>query len=141
MGIEATGKIHRIGETQQVSERFSKRELVLEMADNPKYVQHVAFEFTNDKCSELDDYSVGDSVRVEFSLRGREWRSPKGEVKYFNTLSLWSIEHVGERKQTRRLESSGSGRVDAPPIGPDDDIPFATADMSCDPSPIARVIR
>ena len=119
MGMEAIGKIHRIGETQQVSDRFSKRELVLEMSDNPKYVQHVAFELANDKCSELDGYQVGDEVRVEFSLRGREWRSPKGEVKYFNTLSLWKIEARGQRRQP-------SKPADAPLFGddPNDPIPF-----------------
>ena len=37
MGIEATGKLHTIYETKQVSERFSKREFVVELADNPKF--------------------------------------------------------------------------------------------------------
>src|ERR1700753_2033410 len=91
MSMEVTGKIHSIGETKQVSERFSKREIVLELTDNPKYPQVVAFEGTNDRCADLNGYNVGDEVRVEFSLRGREWRSPQGELKYFNTLSIWKV--------------------------------------------------
>jgi hypothetical protein len=114
MGIEATGKIHHIGETQHVSDRFTKREVVLELADNPKYPQHVAFEMTKDKCGELDDFQVGETVRIEFSLRGREWRSPKGETKYFNTLSVWKIERVGQRASKAPDTSHDTGTDDLP---------------------------
>jgi len=75
MGIEITGKLHTINDTKQVSERFSKREFVVELADNPKYPQLVLFQLTGDRCAQLDDHKVGDEVRIEFSLRGREWRS------------------------------------------------------------------
>lgn len=141
MGMETIGKLHTIYETKQVSERFTKREFVVELADNPKYPQVVLFQLTGDRVSQLDDMKVGDQVRIEFSLRGREWRSPKGEVKYFNSLDVWKIEpaHAG------RSESRGGGRggrssgdprdVDAPPridesqfgdprIGDVEDIPF-----------------
>jgi len=29
-------------------------------------------------------------------LRGREWTSPQGEVKYFNTLDAWRVEAVNK---------------------------------------------
>jgi hypothetical protein len=91
MGIEAIGKLHTIYETKQVSERFSKREFVVEITDNPKYPQTVLFQLTGDRCSQLDGMNVGDHVMIEFSLRGREWRSPAGEVKYFNSLDVWKV--------------------------------------------------
>ncbi len=91
MGIEAIGKLHTIYETKQVSERFSKREFVVEITDNPKYPQTVLFQLTGDRCSQLDGLNVGDQVAIEFSLRGREWRSPAGEVKYFNSLDVWKV--------------------------------------------------
>src|SRR5262245_20063093 len=92
MGIETTGRLHAIFETKQVSERFTKREFVVELADNPKYPQTVLFQLTGDRVSQLDGMNVGDQVTIEFSLRGREWRSPQGEVKYFNSLDVWRIE-------------------------------------------------
>ncbi len=92
MGTETTGKLHLIMETKQVSERFTKREFVLEIVDNPKYPQRVLFQITGDRVSQLDNMNVGDAVRVEYSLRGREWTSPQGEVKYFNSLDVWKIE-------------------------------------------------
>lgn len=92
MAIEVTGKLHTIFETKQITERFQKREFVVEMDDNPKYPQLVLFQMTGDRCASLDDFKVGDAVRIDFSLRGREWKSPKGEIKYFNSLDVWTIE-------------------------------------------------
>lgn len=129
MGIEATGKVYVIGETKQVSERFSKRTFVLELVDNPKYPQLVEFQLTGDRCPQLDGVNVGDTVQVEYSLRGREWRSPSGELKYFNTLDVWKVEAKGqpprtngggkqEPPQTRMNEQAGYGEA------PSDDFPF-----------------
>jgi len=92
MGFETTGTVHRVFETKQISEKFRKRSFVLQIADNPKYPQMCEFELTNDRCSSLDGVNEGDTVRVEFSLRGREWKSPSGEVKYFVSLDTWKIE-------------------------------------------------
>ena len=129
MGIEVTGKLHTIYETKQVSERFSKREFVMEMADNPKYPQTVLFQLTGDRCALLDDHKVGDEVRVEFSLRGREWRSPQGELKYFNSLDVWKLEPA--RGTRARNASNGSSRgdrrdADIPPRSDDDYRPSVT---------------
>ena len=119
MGIEASGKLHTIFETKQVSERFTKREFVLELTDNPKYPQVVLFQLTGDRCAQLDEFRVGDAVRIDFSLRGREWRSPQGDVKYFNSLDVWKIEaaHTGARREQRGRGSYDSGppRDDVPP--------------------------
>lgn len=95
MGLKATGTLHLINDTQQISARFQKREFVVELADNPRYPQLVQFQLTGDRCSNLDGFKVGDPVDLDFSLRGREWRSPRGEIKYFNSLDVWTIEHAG----------------------------------------------
>lgn len=113
MSMKVTGTVHKVFETKQVTASFSKREFVVELTDkNPKYNQLVMFELAGDKASLLDTVSAGDTVDVEFNLRGREWRSPNGEVKYFNTLSAW------------RLDVTGKGAV--APSGADDtdSIPF-----------------
>jgi single-stranded DNA-binding protein len=109
MGIEATGKLHTIFETKQVSERFSKREFVVEMNDNPKYPQVVLFQLTGDRCAQLDNLSVGDEVRIEFSLRGREWKNPQGELKYFNSLDVWKVEPARGAVSTGRRGGDSRG--------------------------------
>jgi len=126
MGHEISGKLHAIFDTAQVSERFTKREFVLELADNPKYPQLVQFQLTGDRVSQLDSFRVGDEVTIEFSLRGREWKSPRGETKYFNSLDVWRIEAGrnamgggggggGGRGGARREEPRGGGRGAPPP--------------------------
>ena len=110
MGMETVGKLHTIFDTKQVSERFSKREFVVELTDNPKYPQTVLFQLTGDRCAMLDDFKVGDAVMVEFSLRGREWRSPSGETKYFNSLDVWKVEPArGQANVSARGSYNGGG--------------------------------
>ncbi|HEY0029609.1 MAG TPA: DUF3127 domain-containing protein [Bacteroidia bacterium] len=89
--MDITGILKVKSEAQQVSEKFKKREFVL--TDNSsQYPQHISFQLTQDKCNLIDQYAVGSEIKVHFNLRGREWTSPKNEVKYFNTLEAWRIE-------------------------------------------------
>ena len=87
--MEQTGSIKVIGETKQVSDKFKLREFVITTADT--YPQHISFQATQDKCALLDTCKIGEQVTVHFNLRGREWNSPAGETKYFNTLEAWKI--------------------------------------------------
>ena len=119
MGFETTGRIHQLSAAQQVTERFRKREFVVELGDNPRFPQFVQFELTGDRCEQLDDYKVGDEVRVEFSLRGREWKSPKGETKYFNSLDVWTLSRAATSGSTRDAFPD-----DEPPPPSDEDVPF-----------------
>jgi single-strand DNA-binding protein len=125
MSMEATGKIHSIGSTQQVSDRFSKREIIIELTDNPKYPQHVTFQSTGDRCADLDGFEKGDDVRIEFSLRGRLYTDKKtGEERSFTNLDVWKIARVGAAKP-----ASNGGAAHAPPTPAqqpiaEDDIPF-----------------
>jgi single-strand DNA-binding protein len=89
--MEVTGTLKAKFDTQKVSDRFQKREFVLTTEANTPYPQHVSFQVTQDKCSTLDQYNVGDELKIQFNLRGREWNGPQG-IKYFNTLEAWRIE-------------------------------------------------
>ena len=120
MGMQTTGRIHALFDTQQVTERFRKREFVVELADNPRYPQYVLFQLTGDRCESLDGFEVGEEVRVEFSLRGREWQSPRGEKKYFNSLDVWTLEHTGAGASAAQPDFP----IDDPPPPGDDDVPF-----------------
>jgi len=80
----------------------------------------------------LDSFQVGDEVRLEFNLRGREWKNPQGEIKYFNSLDVWRIEPARDASRSRRrTEDARPADVDAPPPRLDeprpsdvDDLPF-----------------
>ena len=88
--FKLTGTLKVANETQVINEKFSKREFVIETKD--QYPQQVMFQLTQDKCELLSAFKVGNEIEVSFNLRGREWTSPAGEVKYFNTLECWRLE-------------------------------------------------
>jgi len=89
------GTVKLIKDTVQISDKFAKREFVINYSES-MYPQDVLFQSVQDKCSMLDGFSENEEVEVSFNLRGREWTSPQGEVKYFNSLDAWRIEKVGQ---------------------------------------------
>ena len=105
--MKVTGNIKVINDTQVITDKFSKREIVI--TDNSMYPQDIMFQFTQDKCSVLDAYKVGQNVEISFNLRGREWTSPQGEVKYFNTLEGWRIEEATAEPQLDKVNANDSG--------------------------------
>ncbi len=122
MAYEAEGRIYNLADTEQVSQSFQKRRLVLEMKDG-SFTQLVEFEFTQDKCSLLDQYKVADEVRVFFNIRGREWTSPQNVKKYYNTLQAWRIEPLsGQQSPPQR--AAAPMEDEPPPYIGDDDLPF-----------------
>ena len=90
--MEVTGKIKVVNPEQQVSASFKKRELVVTTEE--QYPQHIMIEFTQDKCDLLNNYSIGEPVKVSINLRGREWVNPQGETRYFNSIQGWRIEKL-----------------------------------------------
>lgn len=91
--MEVTGKIKVLGVEQQISTSFKKRELVITTEE--QYPQSIMIEFVQDKTDLLNNYSVGDTVKVSINLGGREWVNPQGETKYFNSIKGWRIEKIG----------------------------------------------
>lgn len=96
--MNIAGKIKLIGETKIVGNGFKKRDLVL--LTNEKYPQSILVEMTQDNCESLDRFKQGDEVKVAINIRGREWTSPQGEVKYFNTIQGWKIDSEVEEVTT-----------------------------------------
>ena len=131
--FKISGTIKVKNDTVKVSEKFSKREFVLTDNSGP-YEQHISFQATQDKCSLLDPLNVGDQVEVSFNLKGREWTSPQGDIKYFNTIEAWRIEKV----QAGGIPAGGPSNMNLDPIpsptqnysdplnstSEDDDLPF-----------------
>ena len=93
--LQISGVIQKIFDEQVISEKFKKREFIME-AGTPEYPEYIKMEFTQDKTGILDQYKVNDPVQVSFNLKGRKWTDPQGVDKYFNTLQAWRISRAGE---------------------------------------------
>ncbi|APU67866.1 MAG: DUF3127 domain-containing protein [Christiangramia sp.] len=95
--MEVQGKIKLIGDTKSFGNNgFQKREVVVTTEE--QYPQHLMIEFVQDKCSLLDTFQVGQPVKIGINLRGREWVSPQGETKYFNSIQGWRIENLAAQQ-------------------------------------------
>lgn len=106
------GKIHEVFNTQEISDRFQKREFILETED--KYPQFVKFQVINDKVVLMDGFSKGDPVEVTFRLNGKPFQNRNGETIYFtnlNVVKLLSLKGGGDNQDN-------SGQYD-----PNQDIP------------------
>jgi len=89
--MEITGKIRVLCETQNIGNNgFRKREVVVTTEE--QYPQHILIEFIQEKCDLLNEYEIGQEVKINLSLRGREWINPEGVSKYFNAIQGWRIE-------------------------------------------------
>ena len=96
--MEIEGKVIEKFDIQEITEKFKKRDFVVEYLENPQsqYTELLKFELMQDNCEKLDAIDVGDMVEIRFNLRGRKWVNPEGESKYFNSLVAWRIEKKGE---------------------------------------------
>ena len=102
--METKGIIKLIRDTQSVSEKFSKREIILTEDFTSQYPQVRIYELQQDNCSKLDNFKVGDEVIVEFNRNGRSWLNPQGEEKFFNTDVIWKIQPVGPTQNPTEKE-------------------------------------
>ena len=127
-----------IGTVESVSReiargKFTFREVIVTEAG--KYPNPIAIEFSGDNIGKASSLAPGDAVTIACNIRGREWTSPAGEVKHFLSLSGWKID-----------EHDKSGRGSDVPTGSagndyDEPLPFASASMGDEPSPIACALR
>ena len=101
--MEVTGKIKVVGEEQQISASFKKRELVV--TTDEQYPQSIMIEFVQDKADLLTSYNVGEDVKVSINLGGREWVNPQGETKYFNSIKGWRIERLSAAAPVANTQS------------------------------------
>ncbi|WP_298494293.1 DUF3127 domain-containing protein [uncultured Algibacter sp.] len=107
--MEVQGRIKMVGETQTFgSNGFRKREIVVTTEE--QYPQHIMVEFVQDKTDLLNSYKVGQQVKININLRGREWVNPQGETKYFNSIQGWRIEAL----------QSEAAEGNIPPVPPAD---------------------
>ena len=89
--MNISGKIKLINETKEYgSNGFRKRELVVTTQE--QYPQNILVEFVQDRCEILDSFQVGELIKIDINIRGREWTNKDNEVKYFNSIQGWRIE-------------------------------------------------
>lgn len=98
MSFELTGKLVAVNDTQQVSDRFKKREFVLEISEEINgnvYTNYAKMQLVQNKCEIIDNFSIGDNVKVSFNIKGNKWERD-GNVNYITNLDAWRVENAGQ---------------------------------------------
>ena len=118
--MEIQGRIKQIFAPETVGANgFQKRDLVITTEE--QYPSDIIIQFTQSKCALLDNLQVGQRVKVHFNLQGREWTSPQGEVKYFNTVVGWKIELIqttNVAQHTQQYQQAPQGYPQQPQYAP-----------------------
>ena len=107
---EMIGKIKLMFEPMTFASGFTKREFVLTMEDD--YPQDVKFVCVKEKCGLLDRVAVGDRVKVDFRIRGNEYKE-----RYYVDLQAFRIDKMD-------ADGSSVSYDEAEPMPPDDPTPF-----------------
>lgn len=139
MSLEVTGKLLLKYDTQQVTEKFKKREFVLELAEEINgniYTNYAKMQLVQNKCEIIDKFNAGDNVKVSFNIKGTKYEKD-GKVNYFSNLDAWRVESASgapaaNNSQPAPSYNSNSGNANnysqqsssAPSPEAVDDLPF-----------------
>ena len=111
--MEIQGRIKTIFATESVGQNgFQKRDLVI--TTDGQYPQDIIIQFAQGNCALLDNLQIGQMVKIHFNLQGREWTSPQGEVKYFNTVVGWKIELIQTTNVAQQQHQAPQGYAQHP---------------------------
>lgn len=124
MNYEISGKLIYKEDTQHISDRFQKREFVIEVANekNPQWNDFVKVQLIQDRCDLLENIPLNEHIKVYFNIRGRKWEN-KGQVTYFTNLEGWRIEKIAPGAP-EPMPVPEYRVEDIPPLPDVDDLPF-----------------
>lgn len=117
MAFDINGKVIEISPVNQVSEKFRKREFVLERKENSQaglFIDYIKFQLLQDRCDIINESFLNEDVKVTFNIKGNRWEKD-GKVSYFTNLDAWKIERVST------AASAVSNRTDDVHAQPSDD--------------------
>jgi len=125
MNFEITGKLIEIYPVTVVSDKFKKREFVIETSVSRNgfdFTDYIKFQLIQDKCNLPDNFKTGETVRVAFNLRGRRWEKD-GTISYFTNLEAWKMDKVSGSETSEDVPFPDESDF-TEPAGELDDLPF-----------------
>jgi hypothetical protein len=126
MAFEITGKVIEIYPTVQVSDKFRKREFVVEKKESggaAVFVDYLKFQLVQDKCDLINESFLQEEIKIFFNLKGNKWERD-GKVNYFTNLDAWKIEKTSASGREQNI-SPNHTLEDIPPENDElSDLPF-----------------
>ena len=126
MAFEITGKVIDVSPVNQVSDKFKKREFVIEKKDtggSAVFIDYIKFQLIQDKCDLINESFLNEEVKIWFNLKGNRWERD-GKVSYFTNLDAWRIEKTSEAPRDQNT-TPRNPLEDMPPDNEElSDLPF-----------------
>jgi len=100
--MQTKGFISHIGQTEQVTDKFAKRDVVIEIEElnqnSGQYYSHLeAFQCINNNTSVLDNFRIGDEVVINFNIKSNKVEKD-GVVRFFTNLTAYKIDKTGQEQ-------------------------------------------
>jgi hypothetical protein len=126
MAFEISGKVIDISPVNQVSDKFKKREFVIEKKEAggaAVFIDYIKFQLVQDKCDLINESFLNEEIKIWFNLKGNKWERD-GKINYFTNLDAWKIEKVSSQGKEQNLQSRTT-LEDIPPENDElSDLPF-----------------
>ncbi|HEY5471199.1 MAG TPA: DUF3127 domain-containing protein [Bacteroidales bacterium] len=126
MAFEITGKVIDISPVNQVSDKFKKREFVIEKKETggtAVFIDYVKFQLVQDKVDLINESFLNEDVKIWFNLKGNKWERD-GKINYFTNLDAWKIEKASSQPRDQNVQSHTTVE-DIPPENDElSDLPF-----------------
>ena len=126
MAFEVTGKIIDISPVNKVSDKFKKREFVIEKKEtggSSVFVDYIKFQLVQDKCDLINESFMNEDVKIWFNLKGNKWEK-EGKVNYFTNLDAWKIEKTSSSVKDQNIPPHASFEEIPPDSDEVTDLPF-----------------
>jgi single-stranded DNA-binding protein len=89
--VTITGKVKFVDEVREFgSNGFRKHQVVVETGDG-RWDNPIPVEFTKDNIELSKNLQVGDQVKIESRINGREWQGKDGTTKWFTSINGYKI--------------------------------------------------
>lgn len=126
MPFEITGKVVDVMPVIQVSDKFRKREFVIEKKETgggAVFIDYIKFQLVQDKCEMINESFLHDEVKVLFNIKGNRWEK-EGKVNYFTNLDAWKIERTSSQSQDQQFQKPAQHEEIPPEDSELSDLPF-----------------
>ena len=126
MAFEITGKVIDISPVNQVSDKFRKREFVIEKKESggaAVFIDYIKFQLIQDKCDLINESFINEEIKIWFNLKGNKWERD-GKVSYFTNLDAWKIEKMSAAGVDQNLPPRSILEDTPPEVDDLSDLPF-----------------
>lgn len=119
--LELTGVVVHVGQPEQITDTFSKRDLILKIDGETQYPQEIKMQAANEKMDKLNGLGPGARITVGFNMRGSSYnRKSDGKKDWFLNLNIWRVEVHSNTAGASQAEPQGAASSQQA----HDDVPF-----------------